>query len=196
MLSSSPQSLSATPAASQPTSAITISPPSFGEEQAWTLSAIAIDRPGLVRPLADGMSITYALHGAIQATGSASVKEGTFDLIVSAFQPSHDMPGQQAGRWYIRGDWSITDAQAAPPVRGQRHRQGVMAGTLVSEVDENPFAAPQSVALPLHLPMTLTEAGWVQGKGTLTLADTGDSGSITLVVNRRGAAIRAPGTEP
>jgi hypothetical protein len=196
MLASSPQAIPEPSTAVLPTSAITVSSPAFAEEHAWTLSDIAITRPGQVSALADGIRISYVLHGNVQATSSTIVKEGSFQLIVSAFQPSHDMPGQQAGRWYIRGDWTITDAQAPPPARGQRHRQGVIAGMLVSDMDEDPFASPHTLALPLQLPMTLTEAGWVRGRGTLDLTDTGGDGSVALSLSRRAAVIRSPGGEP
>jgi hypothetical protein len=196
MLAGSPKTRPATSSDAQPTAPIAIAPQALAEDQAWALSDVAIDEPGQPSPLADGTIVRYVLQGAVHATSSTIVKEGSFQLIVSAFQPNHDMPGQRAGRWYIRGDWSITDAQAPPPARGQRHRRGVMAGTLVSELDANPFAATDAFTLPLHLPMTLTEAGWVLGKGTLTIHDARGDGSITLVVNRRATVVRPPSGEP
>jgi hypothetical protein len=196
MLAVTPQAIAATPLAVQPTSTSAVSPASLAEDHAWTLSDIAMEHPGQTSALADGMIVRYLLRGSVSTTGGTDTKEGTLQLVVSAFQPNHDMPGQRAGRWYIRGDWSITDSQAPSPMRGQRHRRGELAGTLVSELDANPFAATDAFTLPLQLPMTLTDAGWVLGKGTLTLNDTRGGGAIALVVSRRGAVVRPASEAP
>jgi hypothetical protein len=172
-----------------------VSPASLAEDLAWTLGDITVDRLGQPSTLVDGIAIRYVLRGSASVTGGTSIKEGTFQLVVSAFQPSHDLPAQRAGRWYIRGDWSITNAEAQTQMRGQRHRQGVLAGTLVSEMDENPFAAVRDCTFPVQLPMTLTEAGWMRGKGSLALHATQGSGSITLVVSRRASVVRPPSGE-
>lgn len=196
MLADSPPATPAVSPIARPAPTIVASPPTLAAEQAWSLSDIVIDRPGRASRLADGIVIDYVLRGSATASAGTDVKEGSFQISISAFQPSRDLPGQPAGRWYIRGDWSITDAQAPPPAPGQRHRRGVLAGTLVSTMDADPLATAQDVVLPLQLPMTLTESSWVRGKGTLSLADSQERGSITLVVSRRPAIVQPPGSEP
>lgn len=191
MLAVSSQAVPATSSAIPPTVTSAVSP-ALAKDLAWTLSNIVIDHPGRASTLATGNIIRYVLRGSANSTSGTNIKEGAFQLIVSAFQPSHDMPGQRAGRWYIRGDWSITDAQAPTPMRGQRHRRGVLAGTLVSEMDANPFTATRAFTLPLNLPMTLTDSGWMNGKGMLAIDDTQGNGTMTLVVNRRASVVPPP----
>ncbi|NNJ09990.1 hypothetical protein EKD04_006600 [Chloroflexales bacterium ZM16-3] len=196
MLADSPQATTTMSLAIQPSSTAVVSSAALANEQSWTLGDIVINRPGQTTVLADGIVMSYVLRGSAHAPAGTIVKEGLFELNVSAFQPNHDLSGQQAGRWYIRGNWSITDAQAPQSVRGQRYRRGGLAGTLVNEMDENPFASTDEFSLPLHLPMMLTEEGWVRGRGTLTLVNTLEGGSVMLVVNRRATIIQPPRGEP
>ncbi|MEI6181139.1 MAG: hypothetical protein WCP31_10320, partial [Chloroflexales bacterium] len=98
----------------------------------WQLSDLRMLTPATVSALPDGtLAGNYVLVGTATAAASTLVKEGEFQLILSAFWPNKDLPGQPTGTWYVNGNWTITDPMVPTPVGRQRQPPGVVAGVLV-----------------------------------------------------------------
>ena len=114
--------------------------PRSDREALWQISQTRVMAQGETTVIPEGvLSSGYVLRGKASSNEEgAPFIEGIFQVTLSAFSPTKDMPGQKAGKWYVRGDWTLTDSNADPAARQFRHNPHLISGTLTAELDFNP----------------------------------------------------------
>ncbi len=139
-------------------------------DDGWWLSGAKVIEEGQWLSSEQGLLLTgYKVEARAHNGAGLPFQQGVFAIELSAFQPAQDMPGQQAGRWYVSGKWTITDASA----RGNwaaRHDPQVIRGHVQWDTTLSPFSqqAPENVQ---EIPLTLlveTPGGWSRSQGTFT----------------------------
>ena len=106
----------------------------------WQLSEAKVVTPGAVGTLTEGsMRSGIKIEAkAVTQTPDAIFPEGTFTITLNAFSPTVDMPGQKAGSWYLRGEWTITALNADPAMLKARYNPYSMSGMLTGTVPYDP----------------------------------------------------------
>jgi hypothetical protein len=156
--------------------------PAKGTPFGWELGGNTVMNQGKSADIREGTLVTgYTIHAEAMGIGHAPVKTGLFRLTLTAFSPKFDMPGQKAGVWYLRGEWTITDESADPKLRKVRHNPAVIRGTLSAKLPEDPRAYRGQVAAAVRVPRMADGAGL--GQGTLQ-GDGLFEGTINLVLRR------------
>jgi hypothetical protein len=135
----------------------------------WNLHNGRVVQYGTTMEIAEGSLTTgYTIEALALREGSTSADE-KFLLTLTVFSPRQDRLGQKAGRWYLRGSWSITEEQAKPEERRTRYGPGEAKGTLTAELSFNP----------------ITEAGIIHGRIRMSrLARAGGNGAGTFQGNQ------------
>ena len=151
----------------------------------WQLTNLRLTPAKVIELPTGTLAETYLLVGATTAPTNTLIKEGNFQLVLSAFWPKQDLPGQPAGKWYVKGTWTITDPTVPTPVVRQRQPPGVVTGMLVTTLDHDPTQSGASLTLPITLPLSRVNGVWSKGTGTLHLDPDRGGGSLTLVLERR-----------
>jgi hypothetical protein len=160
--------------------------PGAVETYVWQLSDLRILFPAtVVEQPAGTLADSYVLGGKATDPTSALVKEGDFQLILGAFWPNKDLPGQPTGKWYVSGSWMITDLTVPTPMIRLRQPPGVVTGKLVATFDNDPTKPGAALTLPITLPISRVNGVWCKGTGTLKLDPDRGGGTLTLVLDRR-----------
>ncbi len=136
----------------------------------WQLTKARVVDQGQVTTNEDGTLITgFIVEAKAKSRHDNLVKNGTFRLELSLFQPRRDMPGQQAGRWYLQGEW-IIDAKGNPAAVKERHKPGTARGFLMADLDFNPTTEPRNWTASAILPMSTTDSVWAKGEGVYSVS--------------------------
>ncbi len=134
----------------------------------WGLTNARVVDPGKTMILPEGtLTSGFTIEAMAIARTNAPVSSGKFLLTLSAFLPSKDMPGQKAGRWYVRGTWSIANANAA--LGKARYRPGLVKGDLLAELTFNPATQLGAFSAQVRVPGGPINGTWSSGQGTLSL---------------------------
>ena len=106
----------------------------------WQLTEAKVVNPGTVGTLTEGsMRSGVKIEAkAVTQTPGAIFPEGTVSITLNAFSPTVDMPGQKAGSWYLRGEWTITALNADPAMLKARYNPYSMSGMLTGTVPYDP----------------------------------------------------------
>jgi hypothetical protein len=106
----------------------------------WQLSEAKVVNPGTVGALTEGsMRSGIKIEAkAVTQTPGAIFPEGTFSITFNAFSPTKDMPGQKAGIWYLRGEWTITAPNVDPAILKARYNPYSLSGRLIGSVPYDP----------------------------------------------------------
>jgi hypothetical protein len=143
------------------------------ETVTWGLTKTVVVDPGTTSITAEGTLVQgYTIESKAKEKDSKLVPEGTFRLELSAFQPTGDMDGQEAGLWYVQGRWSVIDKYTLDDVK---HSRGVVSGFVKTVLDFDPTQTPGGWTAPAQLPMSTVTAvstdgiQWGRGSGTYTL---------------------------
>jgi hypothetical protein len=106
----------------------------------WQLTEAKVINPGTVGTLTEGsMRSGIKIEAkAVTQTPGAIFPEGTFIITMNAFSPAADMPGQKAGSWYLRGEWTITAPHADPEILKARYNPYSVSGMLTGTVPYDP----------------------------------------------------------
>lgn len=157
-------------------------PPKPAREAAlgWDITQVEVTAPGQTIISEEGTLITgYTLTGQARATAGGLLQHGAFQLVLSAFSPSRELPGQHVGKWYIVGQWSLTKSGAAPQSLRARHNPDVISGRIRTELDFNPTADTRNWSALATLPMSPAAGRWARGEGTFSI-DSTLAGSLHL----------------
>jgi hypothetical protein len=153
----------------------------------WTiLSRAAANEPGFGK-LSEG----YTLEAKVVGGRSDLIPEGTLRITLNAFSPAATSATQHKGRWYVRGTWVLSAANAPDPSLlkvGQRRRPpGALVGRIQAELPFNPATSSKPWSGHLLLPQTqfvpadMSGPAWpLRGDGALTLAPNRRGGSLSL----------------
>lgn len=168
------------------------SPASAKEQTAWKLVALRAVEAGTTSILSADPDQAFpggtlveglVLEAKVNAKEGAMVADGTFRLVLSAFKPNADMPGQKAGAWHVEGRWTIVDAKADPKALETRHNPYVLAGHLRATLPFSPADLGRSWVAAATLPPSLAAGRWVRNsKGTLSIDGKG-AGDLALAVD-------------
>jgi hypothetical protein len=73
----------------------------------WQISNAQVVDPGKTITTKKGtLTKGYVIEAVADSISSDTpIKKGTFQITVNAFLPEVDMEGQEAGNWYIQGNW-------------------------------------------------------------------------------------------
>ncbi len=132
--------------------------PIVNETVIWQLTDVQVVNRGQTVATQEGILTTgYTVEATARSKEGNLVPEGKFQLTLTAFSPHRDMPGQRAGRWYIQGDWVITDVNANENEEEAkaRHSPAIVKGALLADLTFNPATEPGAFTAWSRLPMSL-----------------------------------------
>jgi hypothetical protein len=156
--------------------------PAVGERFGWVLADAKVVNRGKTAATAGGIITTgYTVEALATAMGKAPITVGKFKLTITVFSPSREMPGQKPGRYYVRGDWTITDESAAPELLKIKHNPAAVKGRLLADLPFNPLKTAGSVTATLQVPRLAGGRGL--GKGTFT-GNANFEGTIQMALRR------------
>lgn len=139
------------------------------ENIGWQLTNSRVMNPGKTATLPEGTLISgYQVEADAKGIGRSPVAKGTFQMTASFFSPSQDMPGQQAGQWYVQGSWKITDTRLTTEQRKTRHNSGTIQGLFSAQLPFNPSAAGGMVDALVSIPMSPAGGFWTDAEGTFS----------------------------
>lgn len=140
------------------------------EEVIWEISKPEIIDAGETIVMGQGTLVQgFVVQAKAKSRHNNVVPEGTIVMILSAFQPNQDLPGQVAGVWYVQGEWEITKKNALPESANARHSSDKAHGSVKAELAFNPLSEPQSWSGLAWIPMSPAAGRWSKGKGSITL---------------------------
>lgn len=126
----------------------------FLKEIGWAISEVEVAHPGRTAVIAEGtLQDGFIIRALANNPDYANFTTGILEMKLSAFSPAQDMPGQKAGKWYIHGEWKITDAKAAPEVTQYRYGPHTFKGVVNLELDYNPLSKEgqaEFLSQPVH----------------------------------------------
>jgi hypothetical protein len=119
----------------------------------WQVQNTRVVSGGTVVSEVDGTLVAgYVIEGdAVSLEEFAPVRQGRIVLELRIYSPAQDRGAQRAGRWYISGDWSITDPSAGPPPDKARHSSSVVKGTIVGSFAFNPALERRNINARLQM---------------------------------------------
>lgn len=177
--------LSATSATAQRGTGVRLRP----EKATWSWQFVnaTVVNPGLTSSEPEGLlTANYIVEGdALALADGTPVSQGRFQLVLTAFQPRRNLPGQRAGRWHLSGAWTITDVNATAQQLRARHSAAVVKGTLDAVLTFNPLASPQAFEAKTRIPKSLTGGYWAKGRGAVSL-DAQFAGTFSVDVRFNG----------
>ncbi len=156
------------------------------EESSWQLSGAKVIRTGEISEIDDG-TITngYTVESdAIAQGGGALIPKGKFKMMATVFSPKKDKPGQQAGRWYLRGSWSITGESTGQPMTKARHAPTTIKGDLTADLSFNPATTQGSVEAQVKMPKMPVGSRLGAGNGTFS-GNERFEGNLSLTLTPR-----------
>jgi hypothetical protein len=155
-------------------------------EVLWQLTETVVIDPGTTVKISEGVLTTgYTVEAVAKASSDqAPVQDGTFRLTMTVFSPDDDMPGQKAGRWYVRGLWTVVDSAAKSTDVNRRHSPDAVRGLLSTELSFNPATTKSAFAADFLMPMSLNKGRWAKGEGTFFF-DEQMEGSAKMAVESR-----------
>ena len=106
-------------------------------------------------------------------------------MTLSAFSPSRPLPGQEPGRWYVEGVWTLTDPTAPPTALKARHSAAIIRGRIKAELPFNPIGSGRPFDAAMLIPMSMNGGQWAQGKGTWWV-DEHFGGTISIPLKTKG----------
>ena len=156
----------------------------------WQLTRATVADQGKRVETAQGILIQgYVLEAQAGAPAPArqparanGLSAAGFRVELTIFSPSKDMPGQKAGRWYLRGQWTLLPAGRAPEARQRRHTAyPALQGILLGECDSDPTSGAVPLTAQLKLPPKQSAGKWVRGMGTFS-GDSLMNGTVALTL--------------
>ena len=123
----------------------------------WTLTDGVVTDPGKSSETPEGLLITgYTVQARAQALGWAPIEQGKFTIHLTIFTPRKNMPGQEVGKYYVRGAWDLTKKGA---VITTRHTPDSLKGFLKTVLPFNPAAGPGSFEADVYVGPMMRRAG-------------------------------------
>ncbi len=151
-------------------SALAAKPNISSDVVVWELTKTVVVDPGQTVTMEEGILTTgYTVEAKARSKGGNLVPEGTFRLTFDVFAPSHDLPPQKAGMWYVVGSWTITKKDASPESTKLRHSPDVVRGRIKTELPFNPLEGQKNWSALASLPMSPAAGRWGRGAGSLAL---------------------------
>ncbi len=130
----------------------------------WKLTGARVVDPGKTTTSQEGILLQgFTIEAAARARAGNTVPDGIFRIVLSAFNPQRDMPGQKAGVWHIQGQWTITSRTASLPEKTARYSPAVIKGRLQARLPFNPAAGTREMAASVSLPTAPTAGRWMRG---------------------------------
>lgn len=112
----------------------------FLKEIGWSISEAYVAHPGRTAVITEGtLQDGFVIKAIVTNPDYPNFTKGILEIQMSAFSPAKDMPGQKAGKWYIHGEWKITDANATAEVTQYRYGPHTFKGVINLELDYNPL---------------------------------------------------------
>lgn len=172
----------------------------FSDNQltSWTLNNWRVVNAGQTATLAEGVLTTgYMMEAEATNTNGLQTRYANFQLTLTTFQPSQDMPGQKAGTWYVNGVWTLTDLNASAYTKSFRHNPALLEGKLSAELGYDPLTASNGFEATLQIPLSQTGGRWITAAGTLAVnRQTGGTLGLAAAQSPESAAIERQLAEP
>ncbi|MCA9971119.1 MAG: hypothetical protein KC425_12930 [Anaerolineales bacterium] len=131
----------------------------FLEEIGWEMTDVYVVSPGRTAVMTEGtFHEGFVIQSRVTNANYPDFTTGILEMQLSAFSPIQDMPGQQAGKWYIHGEWQITDAGAGPAVTAFRYGPHTVKGVVNLELGYNPLIR-ENHSLFLSRPVRFAASG-------------------------------------
>ena len=140
------------------------------ENVVWEISKPEIINAGETVVMEQGTLVKdFVVQAKAKSKYNNVVPEGTIVMTLSAFLPSRDLPGQEAGVWYVQGEWVITKKNALPESANARHSSDKAHGSMKAELGFNPLSEPNNWSGLAWVPMSPTAGRWSKGEGSISL---------------------------
>lgn len=161
-------------------------------EWRWKLLRPVVTGPSRTSESTEGTLVTgFTVTADAKARGEMMpFRDGRLQLNLSAFRLTSDRPGVKAGRWYVHGQWTITDAHATlQQTRGRRNPR-VIRGLVNTELPFNPLETRRAFNAAVNIPQALTSSRWYRGNGGLWVVGNDFGGEISIPVRIMSGAHR------
>lgn len=155
------------------------------KELEWQLQGARVIDSGSNSRTAEGTLVTGIIVEAEAISDQhLLIKQGKFSMTASLFSPVADVPWLKAGKWYLRGDWTITNPKSSPQEVRAGYRHAVVKGIMLGEISFNPFELKnhrREISLQAIMPMSIAAgirtppqkggfSGWANFEGNLFLS--------------------------
>jgi hypothetical protein len=128
-------------------------------ELKWRLQRARIIDTGASSHTRDGELVTgVVIEAEAISEQNLSIKRGKFSMTASIFSPVTDVPCLKAGKWYLRGDWTIINQKSSPQEIRAGYRHAVVKGIMLGEISFNPFESKncwREISLQAIVPMSI-----------------------------------------
>ncbi len=128
-------------------------------ELEWCLQKARILDTGSSSRTTEGTLVTGIIIEAEAVSDQhLAIKQGKFVMTASIFSPVTDVPWLQAGKWYLRGDWTITNQKSSPQEVRAGYRHAVVKGIMLGEISFNPFETKncrREISVQAIVPMSI-----------------------------------------
>lgn len=125
----------------------------------WHLRRSRIVDFGSTSRTGEGVLVTsIVIEAEAVSAQNLAIKDGKFFMTASLFSPVTDVPWLKAGKWYLRGDWTITNPKSSPQEVRAGYRHAVVKGIMLGEISFNPFESKncdREIALQAIVPMSI-----------------------------------------
>ncbi len=154
----------------------------------WEITEARVLDPGRTSVEPEGTLTTgYTIEARARSMAGERLPDGVFRVVVSAFLPKSDMPGQRAGVWHVNGQWTITDGRASDAEKAARHSVARLKGRIATDLVFNPAAEDGRFSAVVRLPTSPVAGRLVRGGGVFS-GNSRFEGSLVLD-ERAGPAI-------
>ncbi len=128
-------------------------------ELEWQLQRPRIVNYGSKTRTADGTLVSsIVIEAEAVSDHRLAIRKGKFSMTASIFSPVTDVPWLKTGKWYLRGDWTITNLKSSPQEVRAGYRHAVVKGIMLGEISFNPFDSRnhrREIQLQAIVPMSI-----------------------------------------
>lgn len=140
----------------------------------WAVGRLEVVSRGQPKRMPEGTLVDgYTLKARATARDGAPVGDGTLVVVLGAFSPSRDLPGQPRGLHYVKGTWRLVAEGARDPGARGRGPQA-LHGFITAALPADPTRGGGGFTLRTRVaPGALR--GLRDGDGSLTVNDAGEA---------------------
>jgi hypothetical protein len=156
----------------------------------WAIKEAKVVSDGREVAIDEGVMLQdVVIEGRAQALNTELLPTAIFKVVLQAFSPAKDMGRQLAGRWYLKGYWTLNNPlAAAESTARQWNTAGALKSHFLAETAHDPrlastqWRAEFSMLPGRYTPQdTKSPAFSVRGTGALAM-NTGSEGTLSLAL--------------
>lgn len=156
----------------------------------WTINESRVVSEGHEVVIDEGLMLQdLVIEGLAQALNTDFLPTAKFKLVLQAFSPAKDIGRQLAGRWYLKGYWTLNDPLVTTESKARQwNTAGALKSHFLAETAHDPrlastqWRAEFSMLPGRYTPQDSKSPGFsVRGTGALAM-NTGFEGTLSLAL--------------